>query len=96
LRVITISYLGATDLRVCFKRGTRLLNSRSRVPLLKQTLKAIDFIGSLPRTAVRVSYDTHRTRLHAKAYLIHRDTGLGSAYIGLANISHAALTDELE
>jgi len=46
-------------------------------------LKAIDLLQSLPNTALRVSYDTHRTRLHAKAYLFHRDTNFGCAYVVL-------------
>jgi superfamily II DNA or RNA helicase/HKD family nuclease len=64
------------------------------------------YLGSTERRAldelcdlgadVRVSYDTRSTRLHAKAWLLHRDSGFSTAYIGSSNLSRAALLDGLE
>ncbi len=72
LRVITTTYLGATDAR------------------------ALDALVEEFGAQVRVNYETQRTRLHAKAWLLRRNTGFHTAYVGSSNLSHAALVDGLE
>jgi superfamily II DNA or RNA helicase len=58
--------------------------------------RALDELARLPGCEVRVSLDGRRTRLHAKAWLFHRRSGFGSAYVGSANLSGAALAGGLE
>ena len=58
--------------------------------------RALDELARLPGCEVRVSLDGRRTRLHAKAWLFQRKSGFGSAYVGSANLSGAALTGGLE
>jgi superfamily II DNA or RNA helicase/HKD family nuclease len=45
---------------------------------------------------IRVSFDTDSTRLHAKAWLFHRQSGFSTAYIGSSNLTHSAQISGLE
>lgn len=58
--------------------------------------KALNKLFDLPNTQVKVCFNTSQTRLHAKAYIFKRHTHFGSAYIGSANLSTAAMSSGLE
>ena len=57
--------------------------------------RALDALVDLG-AQVKVSYEVARTRLHAKAWLFHRKSGLHTAYIGSSNLTHTAQVDGLE
>lgn len=72
LRVLTTTYMGATDRR------------------------ALDILVREFDADVRIKYEISSTRLHAKAWLFHRNSGFNTAYIGSSNLSKPALVDGLE
>ncbi len=73
-------------------QGLRVLTTAYMGATERRVLDALAELGA----EVRVSYDTSRTRLHAKAWLFHRDSGFATACIGSSNLSHAAMLDGLE
>ncbi len=99
-----IKYAGLLPLLPALREFTRVPSDDGKPRLRVATTsymgatdeKAISELLKLPNTELRISYDTKRTRLHAKSYLFHRKTGFGSAYIGSANVSKAALDEGLE
>jgi HKD family nuclease len=57
--------------------------------------RAVDELFALG-AKVRVALDARTTKLHAKAWLLERDSGLTTAFVGSSNLSHTALFDGLE
>ena len=99
------------DAIVAFIRwsGLRLLEPKLKAFLASgRTMRVITttYTGSTERRAiehlvqlgaqVKVSYHTDSTRLHAKSWLFHRDSGFSTAFIGSSNLSTSAMRDGLE
>lgn len=72
LRVITTTYLGATERR------------------------ALDRLVRDFGAEVKVNFEVARTRLHAKAWMFHRNTSFDTGYVGSSNLSTSALLDGVE
>jgi superfamily II DNA or RNA helicase/HKD family nuclease len=98
---LLVAFIRFTGIRILLGPLRRLADRGVPMRVITTT-----YLGSTERRAldelrdlgaeVKVSYDTRSTRLHAKAWLLHRDSGYSTAFIGSSNLSRAALLDGLE
>lgn len=95
-----VSFLRISGLRL-LERALRDLCARGALRLVTST-----YIGATEARAVRelaqmgarvrVAYEEDGTRLHAKSWIFHRKSGLGTAYVGSSNLSRSAMVDGAE
>lgn len=99
---ILVSFLKWSGLRVVLKpiqefllrrpQGLRVLTTTYMKATDADAIEQLQKLGA----EVRISYDDRRTRLHAKAWLFHRESGFSTAVVGSSNLSHSAMLDGCE
>lgn len=99
---LLVSFIKWSGLRLLIPAFEQLCDRQVPVRILSTSYmgasdpSALEWLARQSNIEVRVSYDTGGTRLHAKAYHFWRNSGFSTAYIGSANLSHAAMTQGLE
>lgn len=99
---ILVSFIKWSGLRLLLPALENLVERQVPVRIITTSYmgasdpEAVEWLAAQPGFSLRVSYDTERTRLHAKAYHFHRRSGFSTAYIGSANMSQPAMTSGLE
>ena len=82
------------ELRGVVERGGRLriITTTYMSATEPKALRELQELGA----EVRVAFDAERTKLHAKAWVLHRPRGLTTAFVGSSNLSRTAMHAGLE
>lgn len=95
---ILVSFIKVSGLRLLESQLLKLRDRGVPVRLITTTYmgatdkKAIDRLVNELGVEVRIDLLPVSNRLHAKAWLFHRNSGFSTAYIGSSNMSYSALT----
>ena len=98
---VVMAFIRRTGIKPMINALTKHCERGKRLRILTTTytgsteLAALDLLKNLG-AEIRVSYDTTTSRLHAKAWLFHRESGFSTAYIGSSNLTFSAQQSGLE
>jgi superfamily II DNA or RNA helicase/HKD family nuclease len=98
---VIMAFIRRSGIRPLLDRMRQHVENGGRLRVLTTTYTGSTELAALEQlkdagAEVRVSYDTTSTRLHAKAWLFHREGGFSTAYVGSSNLTHSAQVDGLE
>ncbi len=98
---VIMAFIRRSGIRPLLERLRKHVENGGRIRVLTTTFTNSTECAALEQLInlgadVRVSYDTTSTRLHAKAWLFHRDSGFSTAYVGSSNLTHSAQIDGIE
>ena len=99
---ILMAFVKVSGLNKFFEALKELSNSGIKVRLITSTYigatekKALDILVQDLNVEVKVDYLARANRLHAKAWLLKRETGFSTAYVGSSNMSNPAMSTGLE
>lgn len=84
----------ATGIQDVIARGgsVRILTTTYMGATEKSAVDRLHALGA----EIRISYDTTRTRLHAKSWIFRRNSGFSTGYVGSSNLSAPAMQDGVE
>ena len=100
---ILMAFVRTSGINLHMRELQRLVDRGGRLRILTTTYtgstqrEALDKLAALgDNVEIKVSYSTQSTRLHAKSWLFHRDSGFSTGMVGSSNLTHQAQVTGME